>query len=1099
MESFKNIFLNFIKNRSLSVVFFLLSIILPIIWLSGGMIYKPEESVFANYQGIYEKNLYSWNDKINYGEPAAQWDHTVLIPNAFFYKLLSLIGLSNHFIQIIFLEAVIFFILLSIKLFLELFTRDKIILLTGSLFYLFNFYLIASITYSAKMYQLILMPLFFLFVYRYLETKKNKYAIYNFLVFFIFQAIFTNLPQVIVTFFVYFIAIGYFIFIKRLRLIFFIKSYWRQLSLFAILIFPLLLYHAMVYYFASLYGQSISDSIKNQSSFKALTSPLYLVYQLRGVWWENQGYDGVMYNLWYNFYNNYFNIISSFILLIFSLVVHIKYKTRESLFFLVLLIFSLSLASGFVFAPEIYEWMYKNIPFFNMFREPWAKFIPLVIFSLTVSLVLSLKVLQRKVICFFILSLIISRIIPFISIDFFDRENLKWKKIFIKPPEHWRQYESWSRENKDAYVLPLPYLTDLYYQWYQTNYGNAYGVMSDLFGYTNIIGLPSHYSQLNQAGKLFESFSANKRDIDMLKIFPVDYLLEQKDVNTSLLKEDYSNQEKIKKYFFNQPFLSFNDKIKLYEIRSEYKLPKIYIPENIGLAKDVGQLLKMISLPDYNVHSAIYNSKEFNVRFNNLINEKIIDFTDESGAVSDRDKIFINQNKLSEFNLYNKVDLSKIEINIIYSKDNHEIIFSIMPDSGVAINNIIYNHEQFVLDRIDAGSWDAIKIEDQYIVLDRSFNKNIKLSKLIGNLEFYKISNRHINLDNNSFEQGLWMNMPGDCTRDMIGKENISTVLSDDSIDGVHSLELTSLNHHACVVKSFKIKLDRNKLYKYSFYGKGVVGGLSKYDYVLRFADGSAQTSGSPVFDVDKIWRAYTVFIKPQKDSEDLDFLFYAPSDGSSKIQNRFDDLQLEELELGQSYAYNFSNNFNDVSLTATDINLRDGVNELINDDLPSNQSEYFLIARSSDKKDVSVVNFKKINPTKYRISINNKTSSDLPLVFNESFHLGWKIYLANHHFFSNHFYETWFKDPIVGEENHFMVNGYANSWIVDTEEICKSDNYCVKNSDGTYNFELVVEYWPQRFFYAIQVVLVVMMIFCLGYTGRMFYILKIKNKNNNL
>ena len=46
------------------------------------------------------------------------------------------------------------------------------------------------------------------------------------------------------------------------------------------------------------------------------------------------------------------------------------------------------------------------------------------------------------------------------------------------------------------------------------------------------------------------------------------------------------------------------------------------------------------------------------------------------------------------------------------------------------------------------------------------------------------------------------------------------------------------------------------------------------------------------------------------------------------------------------------------------------------------------------------------------------------------------------------------------------MANGYANSWIINTDEICKEADKCVKNSDGTYDLELVIEYWPQRLFY---------------------------------
>jgi hypothetical protein len=61
---------------------------------------------------------------------------------------------------------------------------------------------------------------------------------------------------------------------------------------------------------------------------------------------------------------------------------------------------------------------------------------------------------------------------------------------------------------------------------------------------------------------------------------------------------------------------------------------------------------------------------------------------------------------------------------------------------------------------------------------------------------------------------------------------------------------------------------------------------------------------------------------------------------------------------------------------------------------------------------------------------------------------------------------ETWFKNTII-DNTHKMVNGYANSWSVDPEQLFKSNVKCVKkNTDGSYDLELIVEYWHQRMFY---------------------------------
>ena len=62
------------------------------------------------------------------------------------------------------------------------------------------------------------------------------------------------------------------------------------------------------------------------------------------------------------------------------------------------------------------------------------------------------------------------------------------------------------------------------------------------------------------------------------------------------------------------------------------------------------------------------------------------------------------------------------------------------------------------------------------------------------------------------------------------------------------------------------------------------------------------------------------------------------------------------------------------------------------------------------------------------------------------------------------------------------MVNGYANSWIIDPDDICKNKGFCRKNDDGTYDMELIVEFWPQRLFYIGLGISGMTLLSCLGY-----------------
>lgn len=88
--------------------------------------------------------------------------------------------------------------------------------------------------------------------------------------------------------------------------------------------------------------------------------------------------------------------------------------------------------------------------------------------------------------------------------------------------------------------------------------------------------------------------------------------------------------------------------------------------------------------------------------------------------------------------------------------------------------------------------------------------------------------------------------------------------------------------------------------------------------------------------------------------------------------------------------------------------------------------------------------------------------------------------------------FETWFRRPIENNNNHLMANGYANSWVIDTSSVCDPKNNssnssganCVRNADGSYDFEMVVEFWPQRLFYVGLAISLSTLLGCIVYLG---------------
>ena len=194
-------------------------------------------------------------------------------------------------------------------------------------------------------------------------------------------------------------------------------------------------------------------------------------------------------------------------------------------------------------------------------------------------------------------------------------------------------------------------------------------------------------------------------------------------------------------------------------------------------------------------------------------------------------------------------------------------------------------------------------------------------------------------------------------------------------------------------------------------------------------------------------------------------------------------------------------------------------------------------------------IEFIKVNPTKYRIKVTG-ARKPYTLVFSESFHKGWKLYLKGapsskrqipNKFQASNFkfqklgewvmgkigkaaseitglflrdkgygkevasyfdgeikegthrmtflepatFETWGKKPIA-EGRHYLVNGYANSWYIKPSD-----------TGGRENYELIVEFWPQRLFYIGLFISLTTLAGCLGYLGYQFTIKRTKGLKN--
>jgi len=120
-------------------------------------------------------------------------------------------------------------------------------------------------------------------------------------------------------------------------------------------------------------------------------------------------------------------------------------------------------------------------------------------------------------------------------------------------------------------------------------------------------------------------------------------------------------------------------------------------------------------------------------------------------------------------------------------------------------------------------------------------------------------------------------------------------------------------------------------------------------------------------------------------------------------------------------------------------------------------------------------IEFKKINPTRYVVDVKG-AKWPFTLVFSESFHEGWKAYVRQEAKGDGQKGEPWsalwstWEDRGKRNElkDHFEVNGYANGWIVVPKGQFKvqSSKFKVEEKEENWeDFEIVLEYKPQRLF----------------------------------
>lgn len=561
---------------------------MPWLWIPQGFLYTSEEPNFINYDNKLDRSNTMWTKDGALGAPGDPSNQSLLIPNAVFYKTAKNLSLRGSDTQKLFLSFILLSTITSFSLFSSLFTKNVYIKLLGILIYLLNFYTVTSIGYTAKTIQMVLLPLLFYLTTKLLQSKKTRYLFYNFIAIYIFQGVFTNLPTAVVSLSAYFFAFIYHLINTKFKDAFHAT---KNIILVITSITPVLVQQATIY-------AAVLSEMSNKPklfAFSAIGAPLHLLLQLRGVWWEKSGHMGIDYFSLWPFYGNIVVSLVTIICLVSVLLISFKSsyevgknKSKKIVFWLLFYLLGIGLSSGLYFFPGAYQWLLNHFPPMVMFREPWAKFIPLVIFPLSALTLMVLSHLQKhnkKYFTFVVLLLglhLSLQSYPFFSGKIIDSEVIGWKRRLVKVPEYWEEYANWTGNNQGA-IFTIPFGVtpfNSHYSWYGNEAGNTVLPMPCVFGKSNVL-----CENQKDSFTEFVKESVGNKDLDFLKLGYIKYVLFQGDIKITDEVDQYTWQATAaSQYLKDISAASFGNKLMVYEVKDEFLKPIIYATPEANLA-----------------------------------------------------------------------------------------------------------------------------------------------------------------------------------------------------------------------------------------------------------------------------------------------------------------------------------------------------------------------------------------------------------------------------------------------------------------------------------------------------------------------------------
>lgn len=279
-------------------------------------------------------------------------------------------------------------------------------------------------------------------------------------------------------------------------------------------------------------------------------------------------------------------------------------------------------------------------------------------------------------------------------------------------------------------------------------------------------------------------------------------------------------------------------------------------------------------------------------------------------------------------------------------------------------------------------------------------------------------------IENPSFEQGPWQKHVGDCY-DYDDQPKIAmAVTTRYKTAGNQSLQLESSNHIACTgPRAVPVKAGQQYLLSFDYWSRNKNAG-----YHIGFGGNQGTTLSGRLPGKGDDWHNFNTVITVPGGAHTM------------KLQvEAFADYAHENAGIAR---------FDNFKLIA----------------IPNITGEFYAVSNAPAKlRAPAKVGFTTVNPTKTTIHIQG-ASAPFYLGTGESFSMQWRLEPGGKNAGS---WLPMAKAASLPGADHVRFNGFMNGWYIDPAAMCRANSArCVRNANGSYNIDLVMEFTAQRWFY---------------------------------